>query len=127
MYQTNHQKKLLDFFKEHHNKSYSVKNLIELFSSEMNRATIYRRLEDLEKNQILRKSYNPLNRSYEYQYSSNCNQHLHLCCKVCGNITHLSGERTLGFVNQLNDEHSFIVDQGSSILYGICKECSKRA
>lgn len=125
MYQTNHQKRLYEYFKTHSNDSFTAKSLIQEFAGQMNKATIYRKLCSLEEEKIIHKSYNPSSKGYEYQYAKDCEQHLHLLCKHCGKIVHLECGEVAGFVEHLSLKHKFLIDQGETLLMGICEECRK--
>ncbi|MDE7106016.1 MAG: transcriptional repressor [Anaeroplasmataceae bacterium] len=123
MYQTNHQRIILDFFKQHKDDSFTAHALLDVFQSQINKATIYRKLHMLEENKILRKSYNFNKKSYEYQYAEDCDNHLHLVCKLCGKIVHLRCEQTNSFVSHLSNHHGFLMDQGSTMIFGVCAGC----
>lgn len=124
MYQTNHTQLILDFFKNHTEQSIPSLKIIEEFKSKMDRATIYRQLKSLTEQKIIRKSYNIQKKCYEYQYGQDCDNHLHLVCKSCGKIVHLTCASTKEFVNHISSEHQFFMDQGSTMIFGLCKECS---
>lgn len=126
MYSTNHQKKLLDFFKANPKDSFSAASLIESFK-DINKATIYRKLASLEKESIIHKNYNPTTKRYEYRYAKECDNHLHLICSKCGNITHLECVRATSFIEHISLTHNFIITKGEAMLLGICKECVKNA
>lgn len=127
MYQTNHQKVILDFFKKHQEEAFTAYDLICRFQDEINKATVYRKLHQLEENKVIRKSYNLNKKSYEYQYAEDCDNHLHLICKFCGRVTHLKCEQTSSFVSHLSKHHGFLIDQGSTMIFGLCEECKAHA
>ncbi|MDE7161805.1 MAG: transcriptional repressor, partial [Anaeroplasmataceae bacterium] len=101
--------------------------VLEEFRGQMNKATIYRKLNALEEQKILRKNYNMEKKCYEYQYCPECKNHLHLICKSCGKILHLNCESAKTFVQHISLEHQFLLDQESTMILGICKECSSHA
>ncbi|MDE7264381.1 MAG: transcriptional repressor [Anaeroplasmataceae bacterium] len=127
MYQTSHQKKLFQYFKSHPTASFSAKSLIEEFKGQINKATIYRKLLCLEEEKLIHKSYNPKSKGYEYQYAKDCDHHFHLLCKHCGKIMHLKCDEVNGFIEHLFLKHSFLIDQGETLLMGLCEECKKYA
>ena len=127
MYQTNHHKKILTLFQANPEQPYTAMALVSIFKDSINKATIYRKLKNLEEHKIIRKSYNPKKNCYEYQYSLDCENHLHLVCKACGRITHLTCEEAKSFVYHIFQNHDFDIDKSSTILFGICKECRKYA
>ncbi len=125
MYQTEHNKELLNFFEAYQNQSFSPKSICELFKYKMDRSTIYRRLATLEEAHKIRKIYLPDADSYEYQYiGQNCSTHLHLVCSNCGKTIHLECEKSMDFLNHLLKEHHFNVNQSQSVIFGLCEECN---
>ncbi|MDE6660496.1 MAG: transcriptional repressor [Anaeroplasmataceae bacterium] len=127
MYQTNHQKIILDFFKSHQDQAFTAQALIDRFQGQINKATIYRKLHLLEENKMVRKSYNDMKKSYEYQYALDCENHLHLICKECGKIIHLKCDQTSSFVSHLSNQHGFLIDQRSTMIFGVCEGCKSHA
>ena len=111
MYSTNNKRLLIDLFKDNEEKVFKASNLIETLKDKMNKATIYRQLKQFEDN------------SYEYQYSSYCNNHLHLKCKLCGKIIHLKCNDANTFISHVLSIHGFSIDSYSTSILGICKEC----
>ncbi len=125
MYQTNHFKVLLDFFSENRNKSYSALELISKFSKTMDKATVYRKLQLLEKNKLIHKTFNPIHHCNEYQYSKDCENHFHLICQSCGEITHLTIDTADLFMKSILEKYNFVIHKNTSPIYGLCKECRK--
>ncbi len=127
MYQTNHHKEILTLFQQNPEYPFTAKALILAFKNSINKATIYRNLKSLEEHKLIRKSYNPNKKCYEYQCSVDCENHLHLVCKTCGKITHLTCTTSSNFIQHILKEHMFLIDQGNTILFGLCKECAPHA
>ena len=127
MYQTNHQREILSLFKNHPEQGYTGVEIVHLFKETINKATIYRKLKNLEENKIIRKNYNPIKKCFEYQFSSDCENHLHLICKQCGKLTHIVCEETNGFIAHISLQHAFEVDKLSTTIFGLCQECKTYA
>ena len=123
MYKTKPKEILIDFFINNKEKSYSGNELVNIFENKIDKSTIYRRLNKLENNKTLRKTYNATKKAYEYQYSNVCESHLHLSCSKCGKIIHLNCGLANDFLVQFMNEHSFNIDSFNSTIYGVCKEC----
>lgn len=123
MYNTEKKKLLIDLFENNQNKNFQATELVEDLKNEMNKATIYRQLQKLEESKIIRKVYNEATKSYEYQYASNCSNHLHLKCIKCGSLIHLSCSEADLFINHILNTHGFSINQFSSSINGLCKEC----
>lgn len=122
MYNTNHTKIIIDFLNENKNKSFTAIELIDYFSGIINKATIYRKLLNLEENGLIRKSFNNIKNVYEYQYSIGCNNHMHLICTNCRKLEHLDCKEVNDFIGHILNVHKFNVNLATTI-YGICKEC----
>ena len=125
MYNTKNKRQLIDIFEQNKNLSFTAIELIQQLEEKMNRATIYRQLNTLEKNAVIRKNFNDTTKVYEYQYSDNCNEHFHLKCTKCGKIFHLQCSLANEFANHIYNHHGFKVNYYSSTILGVCKECSK--
>ncbi|MGM9970607.1 MAG: Fur family transcriptional regulator [Anaeroplasma sp.] len=123
MYKTDNQKLLIDIFNNNRNKSFSAISLIDELKDKMNKATIYRQLQNLESKNIIKKNYNEVENSYEYQYFLDCNNHFHMKCCKCGKIIHLNIDDAKEFINNIEKIYDFNIDVSLITLYGNCKEC----
>ena len=119
-YQTKQKEIILNTFKDHNNESLTAKDLLLYINESVSKATLYRIIDNLVKDNIINKYYNEISNSYEYQYignSNDCHNHLHLKCNKCGKIYHLD--------NMFNNKLSFSIDYTHSLLYGTCSVCIK--
>lgn len=124
MYNTEHKKQLICLFEENQEEIYSAAELVSIFKNSMNKATVYRQLKAMEEKNLIRKTFNEKHNAYEYQYALNCNNHLHLKCVRCGKIIHLKCAEASAFIAYIGEVHGFSVNQYSSTIQGICRECS---
>lgn len=125
MYNTDKKRILFSLFENNKNESYLATDLVSDLKNEMNKATIYRQLKKLEDKNLIRKTFNSEKNSYEYQYAEKCSEHLHLKCASCGKYIHLSCSEANSFINHMKDKHGFVINQYSSTILGLCKECNK--
>lgn len=123
MYNTDKKEKLIQLFQENKEQSFSSIYLVKLFSENMNKTTVYRQLKSLEEKNIIRKNYNEQQQAYEYQYVEDCMNHLHLKCNSCGKVIHLKCNDADLFVQHILENHGFMINQLTSTLSGLCKEC----
>lgn len=93
------------------------------------KSTVYRYLETLTEQNVIRKYTIEDGIGACYQYIGNpggCREHYHLKCSKCGQIFHVSCE----FMDEINSHilkaHDFRVDSGKTVFYGICGACRKR-
>ena len=118
-YNTKQKEIIIETLKKYKEKSISAKELENLLFLKVSKATMYRYLDDMSKENIINKYFNEVNNCYEYQYlDDSCHHHLHLKCMVCGKIIHLNNS----FIN--ND--SILLDYNHSLLYGKCQSCIRK-
>lgn len=91
-------------------------------------ATVYRNLEQLTEEGIVRKYLLDSKSCACYQFvdtthGGSCQEHFHLKCTSCGRLFHV----TCDHLSQLNDHllthHGFVIDHTKTVLYGLCAEC----
>jgi Fur family ferric uptake transcriptional regulator len=89
-------------------------------------ATVYRRLEKLAAEGIIRKYLLSDGRSACYQYLDGppaCREHFHLLCESCGALIHADCEVLDTIAPHLLREHEFRVNMLKTVFYGICEAC----
>ena len=66
---------------------------------------------------------------FVYQYvgsARHCDSHFHLHCLSCGDVLHLECKCGGEIAEHLLATHGFHIDQGRSVLYGLCAACAAR-
>lgn len=58
-----------------------------------------------------------------YQYAPCQESHLHIRCTQCGALAHLHCEEVEAFSLHLTHHHGFTLDEGQTVLYGLCEAC----
>ena len=86
-------------------------------------STVYRYLNLLEKQGVLRTETNNHTKYYQY-ISGECSGHFHLKCKKCGKTVHLDCKEFEDVNKHIAKEHDFKLDH-NTLIYGICNKCSK--
>lgn len=92
------------------------------------KATIYRHLEKLAAQGIVRKYTldGIAGACYQYQPErTGCDAHFHLKCERCGRLVHLDCEETQAFQQHVADTHGFHANYSKTVIYGLCKNCQK--
>lgn len=86
--------------------------------------TIYRILNDLAENGILKKYYNKKNTAH-FQYLNKCDKknHFYLKCIKCGRVQHVDCDCIKEINDHIFKEHSFDISADSIFIKGICKKC----
>lgn len=130
-YNTKQRERILEYLKENKDSNITADEIINYFKStndKIGKATVYRYLNNLVKENIVKK-YMVENRNcscYQYIEEQNCDSHYHLKCEKCNKIIHLECDEFKGVENHIAKEHDFELDSVKTVLYGICKECSKK-
>lgn len=88
-------------------------------------ATIYRTLDKLEDEGIIKKMSigNGASACYQYLDSMECNKYFHLKCTECGELIHLSCEFLSEMEEHIFNEHAFTISSGKTVIYGKCAKC----
>ena len=89
-------------------------------------ATVYRTLDKLEKEGVLKKMTvgDGLGACYQYMQNGECTQHFHLKCIECGELIHLSCQFLSEMEKHIFDEHAFTISASRTVIYGKCAKCS---
>lgn len=93
-------------------------------------ATVYRTLEQLVEEGIVRKYVLDGKSSACYQFLSGephaCQEHFHLKCTDCGRLFHVSCDYLSQLGEHLLEHHGFVIDHTKTVLYGLCADCAKK-
>lgn len=93
-------------------------------------ATVYRTLEQLVEEGIVRKYVLDGKSSACYQFLSGephaCTEHFHLKCTQCGQLFHVSCDYLNQLGEHLLEHHGFVIDHTKTVLYGLCAACSRK-
>ncbi len=101
-----------------------IYNSIISGGEKIGKVTVYRRVEKLLEEGVIRKFTDDKNAAYyRLVESKNCNRHFHLKCVKCGNITHLDCNEMEGIFKHIKEEHKFAVNASITVLYGLCGKC----
>lgn len=91
-------------------------------------ATIYRYLDQLADDGIIRKYTIDNKTGACYQYigeKKECKEHFHLKCVKCGRLFHVECEYLSSLDKHILSHHGFTVDHTKTVLYGYCDKCSE--
>lgn len=92
-------------------------------------ATIYRYLDQLAEDGIIRKYTIDNKTGACYQYmgeKSKCREHFHLKCLKCEKLFHVECSYLSELDKHILSHHEFTIDHTKTVLYGYCKECSEK-
>ena len=94
------------------------------------KSTLYRFLSQLEQDGLLKKYFVGENSCACYQFvgnNSHCNEHFHLLCRQCGEVTHFENPSLEKIIKSLDNDNNFSIDIKDSPFYGTCKTCMRKA
>ncbi len=131
-YKTKQKDMILDFLVENKNSHVTVSRIsdyLDKVGTHVGVTTIYRHLDKLHEQGIVRKFTVDGTTSACYQYASSdkkCFEHFHLKCEKCGKLIHLNCRHVTEMYNHILEEHGFSVNLYRTVLYGVCKECKEK-
>ena len=129
-YKTRQRENLLAFLiknKEKHINVREISSFLEQEGTPMGTATIYRQLEKLMEQGLVRKYVLDGNSGACFQYiesSGNCHEHFHLKCVTCGRLIHIDCSFLSEASSHIFQHHGFTVDSSQTVFYGKCAECA---
>ena len=123
-YNTRQKEIIFNVFKNNEDNQYDIERLKEILKGEnIGQATLYRHLDSLVKNFIIKKYTIDGKVFYKYSSDNHCEKHFHLICNKCKTIIHLSCNEVNHLTKHIKKEHGFNIDQGKVVFYGLCDKC----
>ena len=106
---------------------FTIKELKEYFDNKnykIGLTTIYRLINELEENNVVKKYYDENNVAH-YKFTKDCvsEHHFYLKCVKCNTITHIDCGCINEFQNHILKKHKFLLDSKNIILEGLCNKC----
>lgn len=128
-YNTRQRAIILDFLKES-SAHVSVRDIVAHLKEQgisVGTATVYRTLDKLCEQGVVRKFVidERSGACYQYAHGCDCNEHFHLKCINCGALIHVDCGLVAKLEKHFFDEHGFTVSSGRTVIYGLCHECAK--
>lgn len=134
-YKTRQLKELISYLETIPQRHVTVNDIRDFFKSNgksIGTATIYRHLERMTEEGLIRKYIIDETSSACYEYigekkachKSSC---FHCKCKICGRLIHIQSNELLNISELLKTRHNFTVDLQQTVFYGICDVCSRQA
>lgn len=128
-YNTKQRDLILEFLKKSQGEHVSADMILEYLTENgtpVGKATVYRYLDLLEKQEMVRKYQTDDRRKACYQYvedMTNCKCHYHLKCLTCGKLYHITCHELDHVASHMLKEHGFLVDESRTVYYGTCSKC----
>lgn len=115
--------------KDHHLTADELMAALNQDKPGVGKTTVYRYLDKLVSQGVVRKYFFEEGKSACYQYMEQnrvCNEHYHLKCVDCGRLFHLECNYLSEMDSHIRNHHDFLVDHSKTVLYGHCSTCSGR-
>lgn len=130
-YNTCQRQELIDFLAKNQDKQYTIEQLSsELNSSDslekkIGKSTVYRLINKMLEDGIVRRTVKGTSRQFLYQYSDieSCRSHLHMKCRQCGKVLHMDDNASQNLMRLLHDNSRFDLDLKDTLLLGKCDKC----
>ena len=128
-YNTKQREVLLRFFNDNVHRHFTAAEIeLELAKrgEKLGKATLYRRLERLVDEGVVRRFVADDARVSCYQFAGgeDCKNHYHLKCLNCGELLHVE----CGYLDEMSEHvlahHGFKVDAHKITLCGVCEKCA---
>lgn len=116
--------------KDRHITADKIRTVLNGEKSLVGKTTVYRYLDKLVSQGIVRKYMIEGGQSACYQYMERngvCNKHFHLKCVDCGQLFHLECDYLGELDAHIKDHHDFHVDNSKTVLYGQCGSCAGKS
>lgn len=128
-YNTKQRDLILEFLKQSGGEHVTADMILEYLAENgtpVAKATVYRYLDLLEKQEMVRKYQTDDRRKACYQYAedmTSCRYHYHLKCISCGRLFHITCHELDHVAEHMLKEHGFLVDESRTVYYGMCASC----
>ena len=124
-YQTEGRRRLLSFFEEHPDRSFSMDELCSVLCPDGHgQSTLYRLVKSLVDERVLSKSAEGSDGRLTVRLCrGDCTDHLHLKCTSCGQLIHLDGQASHSLEHRLRELCDFELDGEHTLLFGRCADC----
>lgn len=93
---------------------------------EVGRATVYRYLDKLTCDGVLRRYSGLGGNGAVYEYRGRGEGYPHLKCDACGELLHLECSGLPLFLKHVAKDHEFKIDPSRAVFHGICGKCRDR-
>jgi Fur family ferric uptake transcriptional regulator len=91
---------------------------------DVNLSTVYRTLEMLVSNDVVREADLGEGRRF-FELTNDSDPHHHLVCRGCGRIQHIAGRHLDGVESHVLTSHGFAVEESALTSFGRCRSCRK--
>ena len=130
-YKTKQREMLLGYFETVpgiHVTAADVCDYLKAQGASIGQSTVYRQLENLVDEGIIKKYIIDGNSPACFEYvdrQMTCGEECFHCkCEKCGKLIHLHCEELVQIRSHLKEEHHFTLDPLRTVFYGLCEDCA---
>ncbi len=123
-YSTHSKKEVLALFNANPSSSFTLGDIISSLD-DIPKSSVYRIVDSLEKDGLIRSVGFGVKRAELYQLSDRnaCPRHMHIRCTVCGRTVHID-EETSNLIEEILESRLGFKGCLSTVFTGICPACS---
>lgn len=128
-YKTKQRDLILEVLESHGSGHLTVDDVTALLAEKetvVGKSTVYRYLEKLAEEGVVKKYTVDGERSVCYQYlvsHESCSNHYHMKCEKCGKLIHMECETVDKLTEHIFTHHNFRLNGAKCVFYGICDKC----
>jgi len=126
---TDGRKGIINLFVNNKDKHLKIDEVYNLVKGKISLPTVYRTIEILKKEGIIKETIVSNIRFYELRIFSEKCMHIHLKCEKCGKLFDYSNSKVIVELleekNKLEKKYDIIVNNISFVFNGVCKECRR--
>lgn len=130
-YKTRQRDLILEVLKKHGSGHLTVDEATALLNEKettVGKSTVYRYLEKLTEEGVVKKFTVDGEKSVCYQYlesHESCSNHYHMKCEKCGKLIHMECDTMDKLTEHIFTHHNFHLNGAKCVFYGICDKCHK--
>lgn len=134
VYKTKQREELLEYLMTIPGQHITVNDICSHFQKEgrnIATATVYRQLEKMVDEGIVKKYIIDANSPACFEYSpkeEECGQEVcfHCKCEECGKLIHMHCEEVKEIQEHMRTEHGFYINPLRTVFYGLCEDCANK-
>ena len=129
-YKTAAHERMMSFLERNSSRALTVSEIVTEMKNDPlcpkapSESTAYRIIKELVSEGRVKRTVNGIGREFVYQLtdSDECSEHLHLKCRVCGELLHMDHESSEKLTESLLEDEGFSIDTGM-VITGVCGKC----
>ena len=127
-YNTKQRQTILDFLMKSnsHVTAAEIEKHLSDCGKKVGTATIYRYLNKLLAEGLVRKFSSVDGACYQYIGNGKCHTHYHFVCQSCNKLIHVECSALDTLSSHFFEKHGFKVDMGKTVFCGECSQCSEK-